>query len=143
VRSLWTAGGAAALGTGIWSMHFVGMLALELPVAMTYQPGLVLLSVVVAIAVSAFALVIIAKDVVRWPQLALAALAMGLAIATMHYVGMAALRVDANSSYDPRMIAYSVGIAIAASFVAPAIARHFRESETRRVKLGPGAAAGG
>ena len=141
VRSLWTAGGAVAMGTGIWSMHFIGMLAMHLPVAIAYDPVVVALSVVVAIGASAFALWITGHDTLTPAQNVAAGVTMGIGIAGMHYLGMAAIRVNAETRYDPATVALSVAIAIAASFVALAIARRYRASESRRVRTARAAAA--
>src|SRR5919204_5596672 len=99
-RLAWIACGAVAMGVGIWSMHFVGMLAFHLPVPITYAAGLVLLSVLVAIVASAFALQVVGRRTLTPWALALSALWMGPAIAGMHYIGMAAMRVDARQHYD-------------------------------------------
>src|SRR5215218_2615072 len=75
-RLAWLAGGSLALGVGIWSMHFVGMLAFHLPVPIGYQLGRVLLSVLVAVAASALALVVVSRPQVGLPALAVGALCM-------------------------------------------------------------------
>jgi NO-binding membrane sensor protein with MHYT domain/nitrogen-specific signal transduction histidine kinase/CheY-like chemotaxis protein len=129
-RLAWLAGGSLAMGVGIWSMHFVGMLAFHLPVPIGYELGRVLLSVLVAVAASALALVVVSRPHVGWPALALGALCMGPAIAGMHYIGMAALNIPAAMHFDSLLVAASVAIAIAASFVGLALAYHFRLDET-------------
>ncbi len=141
VKTLWIVGGAVAMGTGIWSMHFIGMLAMHLPITVTYAPAGVCASVLVAIGASAFALWRVGRPTVRWWQRVLASLVMGAAIAGMHYIGMAAMRLDAVTEYNIPIVALSVAIAVAASFVALFIARHFRHSETRQVHLWRAAAA--
>jgi len=125
-RLAWLAGGSLAMGVGIWSMHFVGMLAFHLPVPIGYQPGRVLLSVLVAVAASALALVVVSRSMVSLSALAVGALCMGPAIAGMHYIGMAALNVPATMSFDVGLVVASVGIAIAASFVGLTLAYRFR-----------------
>jgi NO-binding membrane sensor protein with MHYT domain/nitrogen-specific signal transduction histidine kinase/CheY-like chemotaxis protein len=129
-RLAWLAGGSLAMGVGIWSMHFVGMLAFHLPMPIGYELGRVLLSVLVAVAASALALVVVSRPHVGLPALALGALCMGPAIAGMHYIGMAALNVSASMHFDPFLVATSVAIAIAASFVALALAYRFRLDES-------------
>jgi NO-binding membrane sensor protein with MHYT domain/nitrogen-specific signal transduction histidine kinase/CheY-like chemotaxis protein len=129
-RLAWLAGGSLAMGVGIWSMHFVGMLAFRLPVPIGYALGRVLLSVLVAIAASALALVVVSRPHVGLPALGLAALCMGPAIAGMHYIGMASLNIPAAMHFDSLLVAASVAIAIAASFVGLALAYHFRLDET-------------
>src|ERR671917_839347 len=107
-RIAWLAGGSLAMGIGIWSMHFVGMLAFHLPRPMTYSIALVLLSVFVAIAASALALVVVSRRSVTLPGLAMSAAWMGPAIAGMHYIGMAALEVDARVQFNPWLVTASV-----------------------------------
>jgi NO-binding membrane sensor protein with MHYT domain/nitrogen-specific signal transduction histidine kinase/CheY-like chemotaxis protein len=125
-RLAWLAGGSLAMGFGIWSMHFVGMLAFHLPVPIGYQLGRVLLSVLVAVAASALALVVVSRPKVGLLALALGALCMGPGIAGMHYIGMAALNVPATMRFDAGLVVVSVGIALAASFVALTLAYTFR-----------------
>jgi PAS domain S-box-containing protein len=123
----WLLGGSLALGVGIWSMHFVGMLAFHLPIPVTYGVDLVLLSVLVAIAASGIALLMVSlPGTVRLGPLSLAALCMGLAIAGMHYIGMAAMRMQARLGYRAELVVASIGIAIGASFVALWLSRRFR-----------------
>ena len=129
-RLAWLAGGSLAMGIGIWSMHFVGMLAFHLPVPIGYELGRVLLSVLVAVAASALALVVVSRPHVGLPALGVGALCMGPAIAGMHYIGMAALNVPASMHFDPFLVATSVAIAIAASYVGLALAYHFRQDES-------------
>jgi NO-binding membrane sensor protein with MHYT domain/nitrogen-specific signal transduction histidine kinase/CheY-like chemotaxis protein len=129
-RLAWLAGGSLAMGVGIWSMHFVGMLAFRLPVPIGYQPGRVLLSVLVAVAASALALVVVSRPKVGLPALAVGALCMGPAIAGMHYIGMAALNVPATMHFDVGLVVVSVGVAIAASFVGLTLAYRFRLDES-------------
>jgi NO-binding membrane sensor protein with MHYT domain/CheY-like chemotaxis protein len=131
-RPAWVAGGAIAMGVGIWSMHFVGMLALHLPVPITYAAELVLLSVLVAVAASALAFHVVSRRTLTWWALALSALSMGPAIAGMHYIGMAAMRVEAGLHYDLRLVGASVAIAVVASFVGLWLAYRFRGDESRR-----------
>jgi NO-binding membrane sensor protein with MHYT domain/CheY-like chemotaxis protein len=134
-RLAWIACGAVAMGVGIWSMHFVGMLAFHLPVPITYAAGLVLLSVLVAIVASAFALRVVGRRTLTLWALALSALWMGPAIAGMHYIGMAAMRVDARQHYDPTLVAASVAIAVLASFGGLWLAYRFRADESRQARL--------
>ena len=139
-RLLWIVGGAFAMGAGIWTMHFVGMLAFRLPVRVSYDAPLVTLSVAVAMTASGLALWVVSRPRVHLSAHAAAALAMGLAIAGMHYIGMAAMRVAAHLHYDPLRWWLSIGIAIGASFVALDLARRFSgtETRTRPADAGPG-----
>jgi signal transduction histidine kinase/ActR/RegA family two-component response regulator len=135
VRSLWLAGGALAMGLGIWSMHFVGMLALQLPMRVTYDLATVAASVGVAIGASGFALWVAAQERVSHIRLAGAAAAMGAAIAGMHYIGMAGMQMRARVEYDATLFTLSVVIAVGASYAALAIARRLRGSESTRNRI--------
>jgi NO-binding membrane sensor protein with MHYT domain/nitrogen-specific signal transduction histidine kinase/CheY-like chemotaxis protein len=131
----WVVGGAIAMGVGIWSMHFVGMLAFHLPVPIAYDAKLVFLSAVVAIVASALALYVVSRQRLTWSLLALSGLWMGPAIAGMHYIGMAGMRVDATLSYQPWLVAASVLIAVVASWVGLWLAYRFRADESRRTRM--------
>jgi PAS domain S-box-containing protein len=115
-RRSWLAAAAIAMGGGIWSMHFVGMLAFSLPgIEISYDSFLTLLSLVIPIVVAAAAFTVVG----RRPQALLASgFAMGLGISGMHYTGMAAMRMAALIQYDPRWVVASILIAISASIVA-------------------------
>jgi NO-binding membrane sensor protein with MHYT domain/nitrogen-specific signal transduction histidine kinase/CheY-like chemotaxis protein len=125
-RLAWLAGGSFALGLGIWSMHFVGMLAFHLPVPIAYRLGRVLLSILPAVAASTLALLLVSRPHVGLAALALGALCMGPAIAGMHYIGMAALNVPASLHWDYRLVAASVLIAVVASFAGLGLAYRLR-----------------
>jgi NO-binding membrane sensor protein with MHYT domain len=125
-RSLWLAGGATAMGTGIWSMHYTGMLAFQLSIAVLYDVPVVLLSLFAAIGASAVALFVASRPSLTLRNAGFGSLAMGLGIATMHYTGMAAMRLHAHLTYDPLLFAASVAIAVAVSFVALWLAFYFR-----------------
>lgn len=122
-RFLWVGGGAIAMGLAIWSMHFVGMLALKLPIPIWYDGYTVVLSVIAAAVGSAIAFVIFSRSSVSWVLVVFASIFMGAAIAGMHYIGMAAMRMDANVTYDPIIVGASVTIAIAVSLAALSVTR--------------------
>lgn len=140
-RAAWLFGGALVMGIGIWSMHFTAMLAFRLPVSITYNLPLLLLSVLIAMTASGLALYVIARESVRPASLLAAGVLMGLAIAGMHYTGMAAMRVQANLQYNSLFVALSVAIAVTASIVALRLAIHFRFNMTRRAFFGKAASA--
>jgi NO-binding membrane sensor protein with MHYT domain len=129
-RIAWLASGSSAMGLGIWSMHFVGMLAFRMPMPIAYDVPLVLLSALTAIAASGLALFVVSQVDLPTHRLVIAGAIMGLAIAGMHYIGMAAMRLSAALTYDPRRVALSIGIAICASLVALWIAFRFRHDDT-------------
>src|SRR3954470_16946524 len=90
----WLIGGAFSMGTGIWSMHFIGMLAFSLPVPMGYDTSVTLLSMLIAIVVSGFALYTVSRDTLAVRNLLGGAVLMGIGIASMHYTGMAAMELS-------------------------------------------------
>jgi diguanylate cyclase (GGDEF)-like protein len=118
----WLIGGAFSMGLGIWSMHFIGMLAFSLPVPMGYDVPITLLSMLIAVVVSGFALYTVSRDKVTWKNLIVGGILMGIGIASMHYTGMAAMQTSPPIQYDPLLFAASVAIAIGASLAALAIA---------------------
>ncbi|EJL81170.1 diguanylate cyclase (GGDEF) domain-containing protein [Herbaspirillum sp. CF444] len=136
----WLFGGAVAMGIGIWSMHFVGMLAFRLPIDLGYDPWITFLSLLIAIAVSGFALWIVSRPELPLLRLLSSALAMGLGIAAMHYTGMAAMLMNPGIRYDPWWFAASVFIAVAASAAALWIAFRLRKN-TPHVKFARAGAA--
>jgi diguanylate cyclase (GGDEF)-like protein len=115
---LWIGIGATAMGVGIWSMHFIGMLAFSLPIPLAYHIAPTLLSLAIAVVTSGFALAITRRSRLTVWRLACSAVIMGAGICIMHYVGMAAIAVVPAISYDPWLVALSVLIAMSASFVA-------------------------
>jgi PAS domain S-box-containing protein len=118
VRLAWLATAAIAMGGGIWSMHFIGMLACVMPMPVSYDFGLTLLSLAVAIGVTAFGFFMIGTRRATLLQLALSGIFMGTGIVAMHYTGMAAMRMPGDISYDGVLVGLSVLIAIGASIAA-------------------------
>ncbi|BAI71982.1 two-component hybrid sensor and regulator [Azospirillum sp. B510] len=112
------ASAALALGAGIWSMHFIGMLAYRSDMPIGYDAGLTALSFLLAVAVSGAGLFAVARNRPRRFTLTIAGTLTGLGIVSMHYVGMAGMRMDMELSYDIGLVAASVAIAIIASVVA-------------------------
>lgn len=135
-RAWWLVAGSIAMGIGIWSMHFVGMLAFSLPVPIGYDVPRVLASAGVAILASAFALFVAARPVMSVSTTVVAGLWMGLAIAGMHYIGMSALRADVQISYRGVRVVVSVVVAITASCVALWLAHRYRMPVSRREEGG-------
>jgi signal transduction histidine kinase len=115
------------MGVGIWAMHFVGMLALTLPIQIAYDVWITLASMAIAVAVSTFALRIASRVQVTRRTLIAAGIAMGIGICSMHYVGMAAIEIVPPIRYDPLWVGASFAIAIAASFAALWVAFTSRE----------------
>jgi len=119
VRSIWLGTAAFALGGGIWSMHFVGMLAFSVPgMRSSYDPGLTILSFVLPIVLTGLGLAI-ASRTDRWAgRLAFAGVLMSAGVLAMHYLGMAAMQMPAGIVFDPLGVFVSILIAVVASTVA-------------------------
>lgn len=122
----WLVGGAASMGMGIWSMHFIAMLAFRLPMAVSYSVPITLLSLLIAMAVSGFALRTVSRETLGLGRLTGGGVLMGVGIASMHYTGMAAMRMNMPVRYDPALFALSIMVAIAASWAALWIAFRLR-----------------
>lgn len=129
-RLTWLLSGAAIMGSGIWSMHFTGMLAFKLPIPVSYDVPTVILSWIAAIMVSLIALYTASHPTVSWKQIGISGIFMGVGIGIMHYVGMAAMRLQATLSYDSLYFAVSIIIAITASIVALWLFIQFRYTES-------------
>jgi NO-binding membrane sensor protein with MHYT domain len=109
------AGGALTMGLGIWSMHFIGMLALRLPIPMSFDVWITLASLLLAVVASAVALFVATRGTLSLTRLLGAGTLMGVGIASMHYVGMAAMRMQPPIEYSGLLFGLSIVVAIAAS----------------------------
>jgi len=139
VRWLWLSFGAFAMGMGIWSMHFVGMLAFSLPVPVAYNLFTVVLSVIVAIISSFAALYVVGRDQLTIQRLLVSGMLLATGIVSMHYIGMEAMLIDIT--YDPFYVVLSIVIAIVASVAALWLSFYFRKGGQRGIawkKLGSG-----
>lgn len=126
----WLCGGACAMGTGIWSMHFVGMLAFSLPIPMKYHVPIVIVSLMAAIGASGVALLVVSRPSMSVGRLLTGGCLMGAGITLMHYIGMAAMDFQASMAYDRLLVTLSVLIAIGASLVGLWIAFRLRSEAT-------------
>jgi two-component system, cell cycle sensor histidine kinase and response regulator CckA len=132
VRILWLLGSAFTMGIGIWSMHFVAMLAFRVDLPVAYAVDLVVVSALVAFAASLLAFMIVSRPAPHMATLAVASLFMGPAIAGMHYIGMAAMRMPAAIEYNSRLVTLSVVIAVSASLAALRLFVEFRDDRVPR-----------
>lgn len=117
-RRLWLMAGAVGMGVGIWSMHFIAMLAFELPMSVDYDIVMTLLSLLYAVLASGIAFWLLSRSRTNRLLMVGSGVCMGGAIAFMHYTGMAGMRMQAVLHYDPGLVVLSVLIAIGASFGA-------------------------
>src|SRR3989441_9457871 len=129
-RAVWLLGGAGAMGTGIWSMHYIGMLAFILPIPVAYHWPTVLVSLFAAILASVIALYVVSRQHMSVPRVVAGSVLMGAGIAGMHYIGMAAMRLPAASHFNSVLVVLSVVLAVLISFVALSIVFRFRNEKT-------------
>src|SRR5580692_5444913 len=130
IRAVWLLGGAGAMGTGIWSMHYIGMLAFILPIPVAYHWPTVLLSLFAAVLASGIALYVVSRQKMGASRAVAGSVLMGAGIASMHYIGMAAMRLPAICQFNSSLVVMSVVFAVLISFAALWIAFHFRDEKT-------------
>jgi two-component system, sensor histidine kinase and response regulator len=128
-RLAWLLGGAVSMGTGIWSMHYTGMLAYCLPVPVYYHVPTVILSLVAAICASFVALFVISRERISALNIVGGSLLMATGIVAMHYTGMDAMRLQAMHQYDTTLVLASVAIAVMVAFAALGLTFQFREGK--------------
>ena len=109
---LWLSSGSVAMGLGVWAMHFTGMMSLQLPVEVGYQLSLTLFSVLPAIAAAYVTLNVVAADVQRPLAIVRGGALMGAGIGCMHYIGMAAMVMQAERLYQPLLFVLSILVAV-------------------------------
>src|SRR5216683_1134355 len=129
IRGVWLLGGSGAMGTGIWSMHYIGMLACILPLPVAYHWPTVLLSLFAAILASVIALYVVSRQEMSAFRAFAGSVLMGGGIASMHYIGMAAMRMSAISHYDSFLVVLSVVFAVLISLAALWITFHLRDEK--------------
>jgi PAS domain S-box-containing protein len=129
-RAVWLLGGAVAMGIGIWSMHYIGMLAFILPIPMAYHWPTVLLSLLAAILASVVALGVASRQKMGAFRVLAGSVLMGAGISSMHYIGMAAMRLPAACQLNSSLVVLSVVFAVLISLAALWITFHFRDEKT-------------
>ena len=141
----WLLGGSISIGIGIWSMHYVAMLAFRLPVPIRYDWPTTLLSLSAAVLASLVALLVVSRRDMRVIPAIAASLLMGSAIVALHYIAMAAMRLPAECHYSPPLVTFSVLLAFGGSWLALELTFVFREEHLRcRIrKIGSSLAMGG
>jgi PAS domain S-box-containing protein len=128
-RAAWLLGGAGAMGTGIWSMHYIGMLAFILPIPVAYHWPTVLLSLLAAVLASVVALGVASRQKMDAFRALAGSVLMGAGISSMHYIGMAAMRLTAVCQFNSFLVVLSVVFAILISLAALWITFHFRDGK--------------
>ena len=117
-RIRWLVMGGSAMGVGVWAMHFIGMLAFSIPCGVQYDPLITFISMLPGVAASTFALAVISRPSLSATRLAWAGILFGAGIGTMHYTGMAALRMNALLRYDLKLFLLSIGVAVVLAWIA-------------------------
>lgn len=125
-KFFWLFGGAMVMGSGIWSMHFVGMLAMHMNMSVRYDVFLTIMSMLVSVVSSFIAFYITMPRNINWFKIAIGGFIMGSGIVTMHYMGMEAMVIHAEISYDPGFWVLSAIIALVASYAALLLFLRFR-----------------
>jgi len=144
IRLGWLIGGSLTMGTGIWAMHFIAMLAYHLPVSIGYDFPIVILSWVAAVIASGIAFYSLHRGFTHWFWLLISGMLMGSGIGSMHYIGMAAMRVPAEMHYNYWIVALSVLVAVTGSIAALLIVEYLQKNPERELlKLGGAALMGG
>jgi NO-binding membrane sensor protein with MHYT domain len=133
-RLAWLISGATSMGTGIWSMHYVGMLAFGLPVQIQYDWPTALLSLFAGIFSSVVALVVVSRQKMGPLSTLAGSIFMGSGIVAMHYIAMFSMRLAAMCRYSRLLVALSVLLAIAGSWTALSLAFFFRDEAPGRWK---------
>ncbi|WP_019636163.1 EAL domain-containing protein [Paenibacillus fonticola] len=118
------------MGNGIWSMHFVGMLAFHMHMPVEYDLGITLGSLAVSIISSFIAFYITIPQNINWFKIAIGGVIMGSGIATMHYMGMEAMIMPVEFYYDKVLLVLSVVIALLASYGALLLFLRFRNQSS-------------
>ncbi|MFC7687792.1 EAL domain-containing protein [Ureibacillus sp. GCM10028918] len=117
-KAFWLLLSSVAMGLGIWSMHFIGMSAFMLPLPMENDPLLTIISILPAIIASYIAFDFANKSQQSALPYSFVGSVMGLGIAAMHYLGMAAMKTEAKYYYKPGLFILSIVIAIVVSMIA-------------------------
>lgn len=122
----WLTKAAIAIGGGIWSMHFIGMLAYDMHMPIKYDVLLTILSLILAIVVCGIGLVIVGRGTSNIVKLLVAGVITGAGVATMHYIGMAAIEVAGEMNYNMPLFYTSLAIAFVAATAALWLAFNMR-----------------
>ncbi|PJN51449.1 Cyclic di-GMP phosphodiesterase Gmr [Paenibacillus sp. GM2FR] len=125
-KFFWLFGGAMVMGSGVWSMHFVGMLAMHMNMNVRYDVFLTIMSMLASVVSSFIAFYITMPKNINWSKIAIGGFIMGSGIVIMHYMGMEAMVIHAEISYDPGLWVLSAIIALVASYAALLLFLRFR-----------------
>ena len=144
-RVAWLASGAIAMGNGIWAMHFVGMVAFRLPVAIAFYWPTIVASLIVAILAAAGAIHVVSRRDMGTLYTWVGGSILAAGIVTLHYADMGAMRLAAQCEFNPFLVSLSVVFAIVFSVGGLWIEFHFRDARRQQMvrKIGRALAMGG
>ncbi|MEP3349086.1 MAG: MHYT domain-containing protein [Marinomonas sp.] len=126
-KTIALASGSLVMAGGIWSMHFVGMLAYDMGHSVSYEPWLTLFSILPSVVASYITLNLLIQDKLTPWQLIFGGTLVGAGIGTMHYMGMAAMEMDVDLRYDPFWFALSIFVAVALAIIALSARYHIKQ----------------
>lgn len=129
-KFFWLLAGSFVMGCGVWSMHFVGMLAFHLHMTMKYDVLLTLFSMLASLIASFIAFYITKEGNTKWYKMLVGGFVMGTGIVTMHYIGMEAMIMPVDISYDWNIWILSALIALGASYAALFLFIRFRNQSS-------------
>ncbi|MHA6252281.1 putative bifunctional diguanylate cyclase/phosphodiesterase [Oceanobacillus sp. CAU 1775] len=129
-RLFWLLAGAIVMGSGVWSMHFIGMLAFHVDMEMSYDIGLTALSMLASVGGAFIAFYVTMPAEIKWYRIAIGGMILASGIITMHYVGMEAMIMDGSIHYDLFWLVLSIVIAYVASYAALFLFIRFRNDQT-------------
>jgi len=132
-RKLLLIKGAISMGGGIWSMHFIGMLAVNMPLDVTYDIFLTILSLLLAVFVAGYAFFLVQEGEVSRHRLISSGILMGLGVSCMHYIGMAAMQMDAIMRYHPGIFFLSIVIGVIAATAALWLLLNLQKGEEKKI----------
>jgi NO-binding membrane sensor protein with MHYT domain/anti-sigma regulatory factor (Ser/Thr protein kinase) len=127
IRAAWLAGGAVSMGSGIWTMHFVGMLAFHLPVPVFYYWPTVLAALLIAIMASAAALYVVTRKRMGSRYALIGGTVLGSGVAALHYLGMQAMRMNATYTLNPIIVVAAVALGIVFATSGMWLGYYFRD----------------
>jgi len=127
--SMWVIVFGMSMGAGIWSMHFIGMMAFDLPIPVYYDITLTIISLLLAITVCSIAVLPLREGgAITATTTMYMGTIVGCGVAGMHYMGMAAMQVNASMHYSPSIVFLSIVIAVIAASAALFIANYLRDT---------------
>lgn len=131
-KIFWLTSGSIVMGSGVWSMHFIGMMAFDIHISVSYNVMITIISMFASVISSFIAFYITMPKVIKWYRIVIGGLIMGSGIVTMHYLGMEAMQMAATLTYDKKLVALSVLIALIASYAALFLFLRFRNQSSSK-----------